>query len=92
MNEIEKEIKKAKKDLIKEYIIELVKRITSAEMDISTLEKMDKNEVIGEKLSELMKGVKEKVSVEDKINELKRALKRNKMALEVARAKYEELK
>ena len=91
-NELEKEIKEVKLKLVKDYILELTRRITSAELDIGTLEKMEKNEIVGEKPSTVLKGVNEKISAEERINELKEALERNKTALEVARAKYEELK
>lgn len=89
--EIEKEIKKAKLEVIKDYILELARRIIAAEMDLATLSKMDKNEVVEEKPSSLLGGVKEKVTVKDRIEEIKKAMKRNQIALEVARAKYEEL-
>ena len=89
--EIEKEIKKVKLEVIKDYILELTRRITAAEMDLATLSKMDENEVIDEKPSSLLGGAKEKITVKDRMEELKKAIKHNQMALEVARAKYEEL-
>ena len=91
-NTIEDRIKKAQKETIESYLLEVAKKIASAQLDLKVLKSVDENTVIGERPTTQLKGAMQRITAKEQIGLLEKSLQFNEVVFEVALKELERYK